>query len=171
MRALTRSAGTPVTLFVSGRWLEQHPTEMEKLVDWEQEQGAELTWGLHSWEHPKTGGFMNDFSAEDVKKDNLRVEQLLLEWGIVPTVYYRFPGLIHDPTRLKAILDLGLLPVDCEAWIAIQDGKPPFGNPTQDGSIVLIHGNGNEPKGIARFQAWLEKHPDWNWKPIPAFLP
>jgi hypothetical protein len=168
---MLHAGGAPATIFVSGRWIEQHPTEMEMLVGLEQEQGAELIWGLHSWVHPKAGGFMNDLSVAAVREDTLRLERKLLEWGIVPTVYYRFPGLIHDTARLTAILDLDLLPIDCESWVALQGGGHPFGNPTQDGSILLIHGNGNEPTGIARLQAWLVEHPDWRWKSLSEFLP
>ena len=86
------SGAAPATIFVSGRWIEQHPTEMETLVGLEQEHGATLIWGLHSWVHPKDGGFMNDLSVSEVREDALRLERKLLEWGIVPTVYYRFPG-------------------------------------------------------------------------------
>jgi len=165
-----QSGSVSTTLFVCGRWVEQHPTEMEALLDLEP-KGANLIWGLHSWVHPISGGFMNGLSAAAVQEDTLRVERELLEWGVVPTVYYRFPGLVHDTERLSAILDLGLLPIDCDAWVAVQGTDHPYGHAIQDGSIVLVHGNGNEPQGIARFEAWLAAHPDWKWKPLPDFLP
>jgi polysaccharide deacetylase len=168
---MPHSGGAPAAIFVSGRWIDQHPTEMETLVSLEQEHRAQLTWGLHSWIHPKAGGFMNDLSVSEVREDTLRLERKLLDWGIVPTVYYRFPGLIHDSARLTTVLDLDLLPIDCESWVAVQGGKHPFGNPIQDASIVLVHGNGNEPTGIARFQTWLAGHSDWAWKSLPEFLP
>jgi soluble lytic murein transglycosylase-like protein/TolA-binding protein/peptidoglycan/xylan/chitin deacetylase (PgdA/CDA1 family) len=161
----------PVTLFICGRWMDQHPTEMQSLLDLERQKGAELCWGLHSWVHPISNGFMNRLSPDAVREDTLRLERALLEWGVIPTVYYRFPALIHDPPRVAAILDLDLLPIDCDAWIAVQGTPQPFGHPTQDGSIVLLHGNGNEPVGIARFEAWLASHPDWHWKPLCDFLP
>jgi peptidoglycan/xylan/chitin deacetylase (PgdA/CDA1 family) len=164
------SDGASAAFFVCGRWMEQHPTEMEALLNLEQ-KGANLTWGLHSWVHPISGGFMNELSVAEVREDTLRVERELLEWGIVPTVYYRFPGLIHDTARLSAILDLGLLPIDCDAWVAVQETNHPFGHAIQDGSIVLLHGNGNEPQGIARFETWLSTHHDWEWKSLPDFLP
>jgi hypothetical protein len=166
-----RPEGGSVTFFMCGRWLEQHPAEMEALLDLEQKRGTGVIWGLHSWVHPKDGGFMNDLSAAQVREDTLRLEREMLAWGIVPSVFYRFPGLIHDTTRLSTIIDMDLLPIDCDAWVAVQEADHPFGNITQSGSIVLVHGNGNEPKGIARFEAWLAHHPDWKWQPLAEFLP
>lgn len=157
-------------VFVSGRWLEQHPTEMTSLVELDQQPGVQLTWGLHSWAHPKSGGFMNDFSPERLRDDTLRLERSLLQWGIVPTVYYRFPGLIHDRKRLEEVLRLDLFPVDCGSWIALLGSSHPYANPVTDGSIILVHGNGNEPKGIQRLNGWLADHPRWQTRPLHDFF-
>ena len=161
-----------LTVFISGRWLEQHPADMETLIALDQGGSVALNWGLHSWVHPKAGEFMDDLPADVVRSDTLRLESLMLEWGIVPTVYYRFPGLIHDTLRLDTILAMDLLPIDCDAWVAVQteDGHP-FGGAIRDGSIVLVHGNGNEPIGISRFQRWLRANPGWQWRPLAEFLP
>lgn len=173
---LRQSAGKakihPV-LFVSGRWLEQHPQEMNELIQLSLEPNIEITWGLHSWDHPKSGGFMNDYPPEKLREDTLRLESLLLEWGVVPTVYYRFPGLIHDQLRLREILQLDLFPIDCDSWLALverQDSSP-FCNQVRNGSIILVHGNGNEPDGIPRLQHWLAEHPDWEIAHLNRFLP
>jgi hypothetical protein len=164
-------------LFVSGRWTEQHPSEMHHLIDLSQNKGLDITWGLHSYEHPKTGLFMNSYTRDRLRHDTLRHEAQLLEWGLVPSVYYRFPGLIHDRERLQEILALDLFPIDCDSWsaIAARDGnienKGPFGHPVTGGSIILVHGNGNEPGGIPPFRRWWSSHPDWALDPISRFLP
>lgn len=160
-------------VFVSGRWLEQHPHEMDALLALDREPNVHIIWGLHSWIHPKEGAFLNGLSPEEVRRDTLRLERGLLEWGIVPTVYYRFPGLIHDATRLNAILELDLLPIDCSTWMAwVRPQRPePFYHPVESGSIVLLHGNGNEPRGIDAFRRWLSEHGDWRWAPLHEFLP
>jgi hypothetical protein len=161
-----------LTVFISGRWLEQHPADMETLIALDQGGAVALNWGLHSWIHPKAGEFMDDLPVDVVQSDTLRLESLMLEWGIVPTVYYRFPGLIHDTLRLDTILAMDLLPIDCDAWVAVQsEAGHPFGGPIRDGSIVLVHGNGNEPIGISRFQRWLRANPGWQWRPLAEFLP
>jgi hypothetical protein len=170
-RLALENGGAAATVFVSGRWIDQHPAEMEALIDLSHKPGVDLTWGLHSWVHPKSGGFMNDLSPEAVREDTLRLERELFAWGIVPTVYYRFPGLIHDEARLRTILAMDLLPIDSDAWVAVQGGTHPHGRPTRDGSIVLVHGNGNEPRGVARFEKWMAENPGWKWAGLSLFLP
>lgn len=171
-RSLPTTTSQSLTLFPSGRWIEQHPVDMEALLKLEQDKGVEIIWGAHSWIHPKAGGFMNDLSPDELRADTLKLERELLAWGIVPTVYYRFPGLIHDATRLQSVIAMNLLPIDADAWVAVQaSGKHPFGRPTRDGSIILLHGNGNEPQGISRFDSWRETHRDWQWRSLSEFLP
>jgi hypothetical protein len=48
------------------------------------------------------------------------------------------------------VLAYGLIPVGSDAWLAKKQ-KP------ESGSIVLIHGNGNEPLGITKFLALVEQ--------------
>ena len=164
-------------LFVSGRWTEQHPSEMDTLIHLSHRTGLDITWGLHSFEHPKTGQFMNDFTRDRLRNDTITQESQMLEWGIVPSAYYRFPGLIHDSERIKTILDLSLFPIDCDSWCAIAERestkrvKSQFGNEVTSGSVILIHGNGNEPSGIPPFRRWVSQHPSWTLAPIHRFLP
>jgi peptidoglycan/xylan/chitin deacetylase (PgdA/CDA1 family) len=159
-------------MFVSGRWLDQHPLEMHELIELSREPNVEMIWGHHSWDHPKTGGFMNDYSPAQLRKDTLRLEQAFLEWGITPTVYYRFPGLIHDRVRLAEILDLDLFPIDCDCWMALvrKMDKDPFYHHAREGSIILVHGNGNEPAGIPPLQRWFEEHQDWELGHLNQFF-
>jgi hypothetical protein len=166
----SEGSGGAITVFMCGRWLEQHPDDMEYLMDLEA-AGLDIIWGLHSWVHPKSLGFMNEFSQLEVVSDTLRLEQEMLAWGIVPIVSYRFPGLIHDPQRLGTILDMNLLPIDADAWIAAQGSGHEYGGPLVHGSIVLLHGNGNEPKGIDQFVDWVKANPGWVWADISRFLP
>src|SRR5439155_10360636 len=97
-----------------------------------------------------------------------RLERRFLEWGIAPTVYYRFPGLIHDQIRLRTILELDLFPIDCESWLALVRDKDaePFYRHIRDGTIILVHGNGNEPAGIPALKRWLEERRDSELGPL-----
>jgi hypothetical protein len=172
LRKAGRQKKVHPVLFVSGRWLDQHPGEMQELMRLGLQPGVELTWGLHSWRHPKSGGFMNDFTPAALRADTLKLEARLLEWGLVPTAFYRFPGLIHDTVRLREVLRLDLFPIDCDSWMALvgRKAKGPFAQPVQDGGIILVHGNGNEPEGVAPFLRWLRAHRDWDLRPIRQFL-
>lgn len=159
-------------MFISGRWLQQHPLEMHELIELSLEPNVEMIWGNHSWDHPKSGGFMNDYPPQQLREDTLRLEIALLEWGVTPTVYYRFPGLIHDRVRLAEILQLNLFPIDCDCWLALvrQKDRGPFYYHPREGSIILVHGNGNEPAGIPLLQRWLEEHQDWELGHLREFL-
>jgi hypothetical protein len=160
-----------ITLFVTGRWLEQHPEEMEKLIALSREPGVGVTWALHSWVHPKRQPFMISYSPAEVQEDNLRTEAELLRWGIVPSIFYRFPGLIHDEERLRAILELDLVSVNCDSWVAsMRLRRPPHHFWPSDGSILLIHGNGNEPVGIPRLYEWMIETPGWKWGKLHRFI-
>lgn len=48
------------------------------------------------------------------------------------------------------MLAYGIIPLGSDAWLA-------KGQPANSGSIVLIHGNGNEPLGVADFIQLLKK--------------
>ena len=63
-------------LFISGRWLEQHHQEMHDLIRLSLEPNVVMNWGLHSWDHPKSDGFMNDYPPEKLRADTLRLESL-----------------------------------------------------------------------------------------------
>ena len=160
-----------ITLFLTGRWLEQHPEEMERLIELSREPRVGVTWGLHSWVHPKRRPFMNAYSPQEVRDDNLRVEADLLRWGVVPSIFYRFPGLVHDEPRLRAILDLDLISVDCDSWVASMHlRRPPHYLWPSDGSVLLIHGNGNEAVGIPRLYEWMIENPGWKWASLNRFI-
>ena len=65
----------------------------------------------------------------------------MLEQGIIPSSFFRFPGLISNQQLIAELRAMSLIPVGSNAWLACgQNPKP--------GSIILVHGNGNEPKGI-----------------------
>jgi hypothetical protein len=85
----------------------------------------------------------------NIDSEVLNNEILLLTKNIVPSLFFRFPGLISDQLVYERIIELGLIPVGSDAWLA--KGQKP-GN----GSIVLIHANGNEPVGVRDFIALLK---------------
>ncbi|OGJ87558.1 MAG: hypothetical protein A2268_03910 [Candidatus Raymondbacteria bacterium RifOxyA12_full_50_37] len=59
-------------------------------------------------------------------------------------MFFRFPGLVADSALCSRVIGLGLIPIGSDSW-------PAKGQVPREGSIVLIHGNGNEPYGIKKF--------------------
>ncbi len=160
-----------VTQFVTGRWMQQYPFALDDLLRREDRGDYHQTWGLHSWDHPKSGNFMNAWYPASLRGDTLAQEKLMLEWGIAPGIAYRFPGLIHDKTRLETIIDLALVPVDCESWVSgMRTNRPPTRIDARGGSILLVHGNGNEPGGVERFADWSVANPEFDFAPLALFL-
>ena len=85
----------------------------------------------------------------DINFEVLETEKAMLKNGLMPSVFFRFPGLVSDQQLVYRITDFGLIPVGSDAWLA--KGQQPHA-----GSIVLIHGNGNEPVGVNDFIKLLQ---------------
>ena len=68
---------------------------------------------------------------------------LLLENGLIPSPFFRFPGLVADGGLLEKLRQLSLIPIGSDAWLA--KGENPA-----NGSFILVHGNGNEPQGVRK---------------------
>lgn len=151
--SLSDTLGKPVPIGVAmtGGWARAHPTEFDRLVDWTRTGKLAITWINHSSTHPlhcldascRRAEFLTAASV-DFDAEVLGLEQALLARGLSPSVLFRFPGLVHDAERLAQLGRFSLLPIDANAWIA-------KGQPLAARSVVLVHGNGNEPPGISGF--------------------
>ncbi len=147
----------PITLFISGRWIVHHEEALSQLRRWEHEEKLSITWGNHTYTHPYHPGKppRHNFALSagyDLKSDTLKLEQTLLEHGITPSVFFRFPGLVSDRKAIGTIRQLGLIPIGSDAWLA--KGQQPA-----EGSIILVHGNRNEPGGVDMFLKMVKKKP------------
>lgn len=136
----------PVAIAVSGLWMDRHKDDLEWVLG---EVGAgrlAVTWVNHSFSHPydKDKPLEENFLLKpgvDFEKEVLYEEQALLEKDLLPSPFFRFPGLVSNNGLLKKLRALSLIPIGANAWLA--KGEDP-----KDGSIILVHGNGNEPEGI-----------------------
>ncbi len=141
----------PVGIAMTGGWAKAHPTELARLDEWSRTGKLAITWINHSSTHPlncldascRRAEFLTAQSV-DFDAEVLGLEQALLARGLAPSVLFRFPGLVHDGNRLTQLARLSLLPLDANAWIA-------KGQPLAPRTVVLVHGNGNEPPGISGF--------------------
>jgi len=163
------STPVPVTLFITGKWITKHTKAFQQFITWQKEKKLAITWGNHTYNHPyhpKKPLEMN-FALNkgySLREDTLKLEKLLIAQGLTPSIFFRFPGLVSDNQTIQTIHDLGLITIGSDAWIA--KGQKP-----KEGSIILLHGNKNEPKGIALFLRMLAQEKINHILPIQKALP
>lgn len=144
----------PVAISVSGKWLLKHGEDLTWLKQLVMQRALNITWINHSFNHevnslPLRSNFL---LSKDTNLDIevLENEKLMLKNGLTPSIFFRFPGLVSDQQIVEKIVSYGLLPVGSDAWLA-------KGQVANNGSIVLIHGNGNEEIGVKDFIKLLQQ--------------
>ncbi|RFZ81656.1 polysaccharide deacetylase [Mucilaginibacter terrenus] len=139
----------PVALSVSGLWLNKHQQDLAWLKQMQNDHEINITWVNHSYKHrvslkaPLKRNFLLE-PGTNINYEVLETERDMLRNGLLPSVFFRFPGLVSDQQLVYEITGFGLIPIGTDAWLA--KGQQP-----RAGSIVLIHGNGNEPIGVTDF--------------------
>jgi len=139
----------PVALSLSGHFLENHRDDIRWLQQLEKNNAIRITWINHTYSHfydpkfPLQENFLLK-PGTDINYEILQNEIVMLEQGLIPSVFFRFPGLVSDNKVVGLVTDYGLIPIGSDAWLA-------KGQLATSGSIVLIHGNGNEPVGVSDF--------------------
>ncbi len=97
---------------------------------------------------------------------------LTLTLGISPAFAARaveHRGVVF--VSLPDLLDEDFLNGTCDSWVAsMRRGRSPHHLWPGDGSIVLIHGNGNEAIGIPRLYEWMIENPGWKWGRLNRFI-
>ena len=144
----------PIAIAISGMWMERHEDELAWILGMEKKGGLSITWVNHSFSHPydSESPLEENFLLKpgvDFEKEVLEDEQALLRRGLLPSPFFRFPGLVADKGLLERLKNLFLIPVGADAWLA-KGAKP------VEGSIILVHGNGNEPEGVKRLFEFYE---------------
>ncbi|MBI5810936.1 MAG: polysaccharide deacetylase [Deltaproteobacteria bacterium] len=138
----------PIALAISGRWIKAHMEELDWILREIKGGRLQVTWINHSYTHPFAANrpLKDDFlltEGVDFEREVLDNERLMLSSCITPSPFFRFPGLIADKKVMEKLRALSLIPVGADAWLAKGEGP-------SDGSIILVHGNGNEPKGVEK---------------------
>jgi hypothetical protein len=154
--ALPLKTPVPIALMVSGLWIQRHEVDLAWLKEQDAKGRLRITWVNHSYAHrydpaaPLERNFLlmagTDFTAEV-----LSLESLLVENDLIPSPFFRFPGLVSDRRLIERLRELNLIPVGSSAWLA--KGETP-----QPGGIILIHANGNEPDGVRLLLTFYESH-------------
>jgi hypothetical protein len=154
-RLETASPRAPIALSISGLWLTHHFADFRWLVDQRNSGALDILWVDHTYHHPyrrKLPDAANFLLTKGVDPDTeiLDTERLLIANGETPSLFFRFPGLVSSDPLMQAVSRFHLVTLGADAWLAKgqQPGK---------GSIVLVHPNGNEPKGLALFSQDLKR--------------
>ena len=143
----------PIAISLAGSWTKAHTDDLKWLKQWDDSKTLEIEWINHSLHH-----FVSDTlplkknyllrPSTNLEKEILGNEVLMINHGLVPSVFFRFPGLVSNADIFERVLKYGLIPLGTDAWLAKKQ-KP------TNGSIVLIHGNENEPRGVTQFYRLL----------------
>lgn len=139
----------PVTITITGLWIESHQNDLAYLKSLVSRGDLAITWVNHTYHHrydprlPLSTNFLLEANT-NLNDEVLLNEQAMLKNGLTPSVFFRFPGLVSDKVVFDRVLTFGLLPIGSDAWLA-KNQQP------KQGSLVLIHANGNEPLGITDF--------------------
>ncbi|MGE0197093.1 MAG: polysaccharide deacetylase, partial [Methylocystis sp.] len=145
---------TPVTLAVSGAWLQRHRADFAWLREKERTGALAIVWANHSYTHPYVARLPDSRNylmrrGVDLDREIFETEKLIIAQGETPSVFFRFPGLVADAELLERVRSRHLAPLGADGWLAL--GLRP-----RPGSIVLVHPNGNEPAGLRLFQRLVE---------------
>lgn len=144
----------PLALSVSGRWMERHKKDLNWLDSLETSGTLTIVWINHTFNHitesdaPLKSNFMLT-KGTNVRNEVLNTEIAMIQRNLTPSVFFRFPGLVSSRKLVKTITAYGLIPIGCNAWLA-------KGQQARNGSIILIHANGNEPLGVQEFLKYLK---------------
>jgi hypothetical protein len=145
----------PVALSISGLWLLHHAADFHWLMTKQAAGALDIVWTNHSYHHPYAKGRPDDQTfmmtkGLDADYEILETERLLIANGGLPSVFFRFPGLVSNSPLMDAVRRHHLIVLGTDAWLA--KGQRPGA-----GSIVLVHPNGNEEGGIDRFAHYVDQ--------------
>jgi hypothetical protein len=148
----------PIAIAVTGNWMYEHREDLQWLVDLQKNGDLDITWINHTYNHrtARNVAIKQNFLLEkgtNLDFEVLKTEQKMIEYGLTPSVFFRFPGLVSDSLVFTKVTNYGLIPVGSDAWLA-KNQQP------GDGSIVLVHANGNEPYGIRQFFKLIREERD-----------
>jgi hypothetical protein len=145
----------PVAVALTGAWMREHPDDLAWLLSLVRAGALAVTWVNHSFHHRSSATLplRENFLLEpgtDLAAEVLETEAAMLAGGITPSVFFRFPGLVSRPALVARVVAFGLVPLGSDAWLAKNEWP-------REGSIVLVHANGNEPLGVRRFLQLLRE--------------
>jgi hypothetical protein len=175
---------TPIAISIAGKWIKHHERQLEEIKALEKAGCLDITWVNHSYAHPYNPelrdhdelNFFIPYKLKDFVADLMRNEQYLIEHGVAPSIFYRFPGLMSKEDQIHALKNLGLVPLGTSAWITLNGGDKQYeryGMPkdqkAKPGRVGLFHGNGKMPIDITNARKYVLKS-DFTLVSLPQAL-
>ena len=138
---------TAIAIAITNKWIKTHKKDFEWIL--ENKNYFDITWINHSSTH------YYDKNEKDLEKnfilhhtnnfevEILEVEKMLILNGEIPSLLFRFPGLVSNKYLIEELIKkYSLIPIGTNNWLAKEEKS------IETGDIILIHGNLNEHKGI-----------------------
>ena len=159
----------PVGVAMTKAWLESYPRSFAWLKTQLLQKRLDIVWINHSATHPyrKNQSLEHNFLLSpgiNFTSEVLGTEATLIRAGVTPSIFFRFPGLVSSREQVLTLGNWGLIALGSNAWLA-------KGERARAGSVILIHGNQNEPAGEELFLNYVEsKTADIAWASITELL-
>jgi hypothetical protein len=139
-----------VAIAVSGYWILEHKEALEEIKQLEKEGYMAITWVNHGYQHhyDEHAKLQDNFMLHNEKYaiyDIIKNHSVMIEYGLTPSNFFRFPGLISDEYLNNLLTKIDLIPLGASTWLAKSRGK------FSGGDIILLHGNTNERLGAKLF--------------------
>lgn len=169
-QAIKNKKAFPVGIALTKKWMNTYPKHFRWLKEQVLDGVFDVLWINHSDTHPyKSGVALNkNFLLSknvDFTSEVLGTEISFIEAGITPSLFFRFPGLVSSQELIENLADWGLIPLGSNVWLAKGE------KPQKSKSIILIHGNRNEPEGETIFLNYVEtKSADIAWASLLNLL-
>src|SRR5260221_3135246 len=106
----------PLGIAITGVWMLEHPIDLDWLRQLERDGEVAVTWINHSFHHrfapelPLSKNFLLK-AGTDADGEVLKTEAAMIENGLLPSVFFRFPGLVSDRALMRRVISYGLIPV------------------------------------------------------------
>ncbi|MCX7883242.1 MAG: polysaccharide deacetylase family protein [Brevinematales bacterium] len=131
----------PLLVFFSGKWILRHAHELP----WLRERKILYVAGNHTFSHHI---FSQSWEREVFIAEITNTERVMLSYGILPSIWFRFPGLRFCPDHIPVLGELGLVAVDTTVWVG-ERKMPSIG-------VMLAHANGTQPREVSHMKKFLE---------------
>ncbi len=129
-------------IFFSGKWIELHKNEFE----WIKTNNFNFISANHTYSHHI---IKEKFPNSELKNEIIKTELIMLKNGLIPSCFFRFPGLKYNPENLAVLYEMNLLPLSVNFW----GGQKSY----PQKSILLVHSNGSVPIEVKKFIKFLKE--------------